>query len=102
MPRQSGLFEATPLIPSASDVEWMRAYLARGERMTLPEEGVFKMCGGFHADFALVFAGGVDALEYHLCFGCMEVKIFVDGLQILLLDVSDYELLGRFQPYLKP
>jgi hypothetical protein len=39
-----------------------------------PDEGRFKRCGGFHADFAIEFRHDAGAGAALMCFGCGEVK----------------------------
>ena len=34
-----------------------------------------KLCGGYHPDFALVWQCSDGDLQFHVCFGCEEVKV---------------------------
>ncbi len=36
----------------------------------------FKKCGGFHPDFAMVWKNGNKTIEFQICFGCSEIKIY--------------------------
>ena len=36
----------------------------------------FKGCGGFHPDFALVWQDSETEIEFQLCFGCGDAKIY--------------------------
>lgn len=42
-----------------------------------PEEGAFKRCGGFHADFAIEFRHDAQAGAALICFGCGEIKTLI-------------------------
>lgn len=39
----------------------------------------FKRCGRFHADYALVWTHGETVTEFHICFGCSEIRGFTKG-----------------------
>jgi len=42
----------------------------------------FKLCGGFHPDFALVWKDGDAELEFHLCFGCHEFRTWRNDAEV--------------------
>lgn len=43
----------------------------------------FKLCGGFHPDFALVWTQeGKVPVEIHVCLGCGEIKAYTDGVEV--------------------
>ena len=44
-----------------------------------PDEGRFKRCGGFHADFAIEFRDEAQAGAALICFGCGEIKTLVQA-----------------------
>ncbi len=48
----------------------------------------YKLCGGFHPDFSLVFGTGNNAVELHVCFGCHELKAFRSGVEVYC-DIPD-------------
>lgn len=47
-----------------------------------------KACGGFHPDYAAVFAVGHDEMSALLCFGCGEMQAFFRG-KTLYCEMSD-------------
>lgn len=66
-------FYPTAQTVSAELAEEVRATLFAGVRER--KDGL-KLCGGFHADFFLRWAGANEETEAMVCFGCQEVKFF--------------------------
>jgi hypothetical protein len=56
-------------------------------------------CGGFHADWCLVWKNGDDVRSVHICFGCHEMMSFKNGTRQVYCDISDQ---SRFQALLNP
>ena len=64
----------------ADDVKKLRA-LIKDPKSFVKFRG-FKLCGGFHPDFSLVWGTGDNAVEIHVCFGCHELKAFRKGVEV--------------------
>ena len=87
--RAFGLFEPTPLELSDQEAQWLRDYCAQGYHFDVLEPGVYKLCGGFHADWAVVFTSCGYSAEFAFCDGCGEAKIQTDESPFLHVDVRD-------------
>ena len=62
---------------SIEDAAVLRRILSTSETFTgYPQP---KLCGAFHPDYALLWDDAVHEVEFHICFGCHEMKIFSDG-----------------------
>jgi len=86
--RAEGLFAPTPVQLAADDAQWLRRFCTQDSRFSRMEANVYKLCGWFHADWAVVFTAAGRTAEFDFCFGCDEVKILVDGFEPLHLDLS--------------
>ena len=38
--------------------------------------GGYKLCGGYHPDFSLIWQDGETEIEMQICLGCHEIKVF--------------------------
>lgn len=100
--RAFGAFESTPIPLNEEDARWLRAMCASPRKFGLHEEGLYSLCGGFHADWAVVFTSPERTAEFGLCFGCGEVQILAGGQDTLHLDLQDlFEWVPRLEPYLR-
>ena len=98
--RSFGVFESVPIEPGAEDARWLRDMCTRAEQFSLLDEGDYKACGGYHADWSVVFAGAQGSAEFGLCFGCGEVKILATGAGTAHLDLrSDFLWMNQLHPY---
>ncbi len=96
------LFHQTPLEIEAEDRKELKALVK--DPKSFVKFGGFKLCGGFHPDFSIVFGSGDNAVEMHLCFGCHELKAYRKGVEVYC-DIPDgtYEELKKLlQKYQKP
>lgn len=98
--REFGLFEPEPLELRPAAENWLRLYCMDQRQYRRIEPGVYSLCGGFHADWAVVFERDGRTVELAFCFGCDEVKILVDGHEPLHLELVDSLALRMcFEPY---
>jgi hypothetical protein len=82
------LYQRT-LVVKESDRERLRVIFQEGEAWVKPMVGGYsvKLCGGFHADYAVGWIKGANVLAYALiCFGCHEIR-FVDHDHIVTTDL---------------
>ena len=87
--RAFGLFEPTPIRPSIEDALWLRDYCGREWHFDVVNPGVYKLCGAFHADWAVVFTSNEHSAEFAFCSSCGEAKVQTDGHPFVHLDVRD-------------
>ncbi len=81
------LFYSKPIVVTATSMEQVRSLLA-ARTSFVPFIGI-KMCGGFHADWALVGSDGTDEYEILLCFGCGEMIVDKNHAQLIRCDIWD-------------
>ena len=85
-------FYKTPRTVEAEDAKQLTA-LVQGPSSFIKFRG-YKLCGGFHPDFALVWGTGEEAVEIHVCFGCHEVMAFQKGVEVYCdIPAGSYEAL---------
>lgn len=96
--RAFGLFEHAFVRPSDEDAQWLRDYCAREWHFDVVDPGVYKLCGGFHADWAVVFTSNEHSAEFAFCFSCGEAKVQADGHPFVHLDVRDNLLHSYLHP----
>jgi len=73
-------FYEKPVAVSEADVEKLRSLIqAPG---AFKEFYGHKACGGFHPDYSLTWTEGSETTEIHLCFGCGEIKAFLDDREV--------------------
>lgn len=68
-------FYSEPLSLPESEVAELRALYCDGS--TFRAFRGLKMCGGFHADYALVWENGADRIIVQICFSCHEMRTVV-------------------------
>jgi len=83
--RQGFHFYEKPVAFPDGFVEWLRAALE--DSASFREFTGFKACGGFHPDWSLVWSSGDLVTEFHICFGCGEIRAY-QGAQELYCDMS--------------
>lgn len=68
----------TPSV-SASNPNLLKSILSSADSIILHEPNTFKLCGGFHPDYAIEWFGP-NRKRYHalICFGCADI-IYTDG-----------------------
>jgi hypothetical protein len=96
--RAFGLFEPASIQLSDEDAQWLRDYCAREWHFDVMDPDVYKMCGGFHADWAVVFTSDEHSAEFAFCAGCGEAKVQADGHPFVHLDVRDSLLHSYLDP----
>lgn len=96
--RAFGLFEPTSIRPSDEDAQWLRDYCAREWHFDVMDPGVYKVCGWFHADWAVVFTSNEHSAEFAFCSSCGEAKVQADGHPFVHLDVRDHLLHSYLDP----
>lgn len=67
-------FYQRPYSVSQADLVKLRNLTTR--KGTFAPFSGWKLCGGFHPDFSLVWTKGEETLEIHLCFGCDEIRAY--------------------------
>lgn len=99
--RYGGVFYVTPKKVEAEDAKKLKA-LVQDPKSFMKFRG-FKLCGGFHPDFSLVWGTGDNVVEVHVCFGCYELKAFHKGVEVYcdIPDGSYKELKKLLQKYQK-
>lgn len=98
--RVFGWFESTPIQPAPEDTQWLRDWCKEERHYDLRNEEDLSVCGGYHADWAVVFTSPERSTEFGLCFGCNEVKVTVGGQAALHLDLRDeFTWWAHFEPY---
>lgn len=90
-------FYATPITPSRLDTEALRNLLSRPSAY-LPYTGL-KLCGGFHADYAIEWTVDDHAFSAFVCFTCHEIKLISTD-TTLRCDLPDTSL-STLAPLLK-
>lgn len=90
-------FYAKPLISPTISLSQIRNLI--GDRNSFVPYRGYKACGGFHADWCLVWKNGEDSYAAELCFGCHELMVFENNERILYCDVWDCK---EFEEVLSP
>jgi hypothetical protein len=70
------VFYQRPLPLTELETEAVRIGIGEHALYSRREPGVYKLCGGFHADYALSWISRDGPCEMHFCFGCSEVDLF--------------------------
>ena len=83
------LFHAAAIQPDAADAEALRLLCSRTQSF-VPYRGP-KNCGGYHADWCLVWKSGGKRTIMQFCFGCCEMKA-TDGSSDLHCDIWDFKV----------
>ena len=87
-------FYSQPVSPAPSIVEEIKR-LSASKSSFVPYRG-YKLCGGFHPDWCLVWSDGSTTYTALLCFGCSEMIVMHEGKSLIycdLWDESDFEAL---------
>ena len=82
-------FYERPLTASTADVETLRS-LCENPDSFCAYRGP-KLCGGFHPDYCLSWTDGEESYDLLICLGCIEVKFFGGGHE-LLADIRSRQL----------
>ena len=79
-----GCLNFTSLVEATASymLRWAHGNIASNFREIFVKFRGFKLCGGFHPDFSLVWGTGDSAVEIHVCFGCHELKAFRKGVEV--------------------
>lgn len=73
-------FYQVPLVVSPADAKRLRS-ISRSWWSFVPFRG-FKACGGYHPDWCLAWSEGQNTYLVQICFGCHEMKAFLDGKEL--------------------
>lgn len=73
-------FYEEPLEASPADAKRLRS-ISRSWWSFVPFRG-FKACGGYHPDWCMAWSDGQNTYLVQICFGCHEMKAFLDGKQL--------------------
>jgi len=92
-------FYRETLQTTRDDGRWLMKLLCRPT--TLLGFSGAKDCGGFHPDYGIEFLRGDVRLQFLLCFGCGEAKVFGPGHEVRhdLADPAHTALRTLLQPY---
>ena len=78
--RYGAFFYSQAEVPERNDVKELLAMVKNPQ--SFRRFGGFKLCGGFHPNFALVWTKDETAGEIHVCLTCHEIKLFQSRLEI--------------------
>jgi hypothetical protein len=89
--RHGEFFYVAPIPIGLTDVEAICAVLSDPSGFAERDPDVAKLCGGFHADYAVTWSASGAPYEMHVCFGCNEANLYTtSGLVSLdLISVPD-------------
>jgi len=90
-------FYAGPIILPPNTTSQLHARMTN-RRSFVPFRG-YKTCGGFHADWCLVFQEGDQEYNAFLCFGCHELIVYHEGRRIIYCDIWNSK---QFEEILNP
>jgi hypothetical protein len=94
--RQGSHFYERPLEVNPVDLQELRTLTSTADNFhSFTGE---KMCGGFHADYSLVWQDEQATYEFQICFGCGEVLIF-GPTQEMRLDLQGNGLKSVLEKY---
>lgn len=78
--RYGHAFYSQAVVAERNDAEKLLAIVK--DPQSFRKFGGFKLCGGFHPNFALVWTKDEIAVEIHICLTCHEIKFFKSRLEI--------------------
>ena len=78
--RYGAFFYSQAEVPERSDAKKLLAMVKNPQ--SFRKFGGFKLCGGFHPNFALVWTKDEITVELHVCLTCHEIKLFQSRLEI--------------------
>jgi len=78
--RYGAFFYSQAEVPERNDVEELLAMVKNPQ--SFRKFGGFKLCGGFHPNFAMVWTKDEITVEIHVCLTCHEIKLFRSRLEI--------------------
>ncbi len=78
--RYGAFFYSQAEVPEGNDAKQLLALVKNPQ--SFRKFGGFKLCGGFHPNFALVWTKDEIAVEIHVCLTCHEIKLFQSRLEI--------------------
>jgi len=78
--RYGAFFYSQAEVPERSDAKKLLAMVKNPQ--SFRKFGGFKLCGGFHPNFALVWTKDGITVEIHVCLTCHEIKLFQSRLEI--------------------
>jgi hypothetical protein len=89
--RHGEFFYVAPIPIGVTDVEAIRAVLSDPSGFAERDPDEAKLCGGFHADYAVTWSASGAPYEMHVCFGSNEANLYTtSGLVSLdLISVPD-------------
>lgn len=73
--RHGQLFYVAPIPITPADADALRATFCEAGNYYARDPDAMKLCGGFHADYALTWSSGAGEYELQVCFGCHEADL---------------------------